>query len=124
MEEDMGLDYIRKILIPLAVNSWNKSCLKSKTAKNCVITRELISKDLRKVKHVKFSKDDKTTTDVIRYESDFLLLGNRLKEPFLFELHKHIQTGKLMISFMVPGGNYQNYFVSGERLDENSKNSN
>ena len=117
MEESMGLDYIRKFLIPAAVNSWNRACSKSKALKSCVIVRELISKNLKKVQHAHFSKDDRTTTDVIKYESIFLLPGDfKLKEPFSFELEKHIQSGRLMASFNIPGGRPSYYFV-GDFVD-------
>jgi hypothetical protein len=117
MEEGMGLNYIRKVLIPLAVGSWNRACSRSKTYKNCVITKELISQNLKKVGHDRHSKADGTTTDVIRYKSNFLLPGNlELKEPFEFEIYKAINNGKLTATFMIPGGDIRHYYV-GETLD-------
>lgn len=115
MEESLGLNYIRKVLVPAAIKSWNNYCFTSKEFKNCtVLSPQFISKTLKKMFHAQHSKTDKTTTDVIRYDSDLSLLGmggKKLPEPFSFELHKHIQSGKLMASFMIPRGHYRTYFV-------------
>jgi hypothetical protein len=121
IEEDRALVYIRRVLIPVATRSWNKSCLKSKTCKNCVITAEQISKNLKKVSHAKFVSNDRTTTDTIRYESDFLVGNNQeLNGPFRFETYKQVTDGKLLASWENPGSQMPIYYDVGQSVDENS----
>ena len=116
MEEQQGLDYITKVLIPLSANNWNKRCMK-KGYDEYVVTKEMISRNLIKIRHGKASPDDKTTSDTIRYKSDFLLPGNiKLKEPFIFEIYKQISDGKLMTTYTIPG-EHDIHFIVGDTTD-------
>jgi len=120
IEEDQAFQYIKRILIPLAVNSWNRLCKKSRICKNCIINSEQISKTLKKVERVHFVPNDKTTTDIIRYEADFLVGNNqKLNGPFKFEIYKQITDGKLLASWTIPGSQMPTHYEIGEPVNEN-----
>jgi hypothetical protein len=121
IEEDHAYLYIKKVLVPVASKVWNKSCQGSKLFINFTVTPEQICRNIKKVGHWKFSPNDKTTTDVIRYESDFPGdFNKKFSGPFRFEIYKSVSGGKLVASLKIPSGE-ENHYEVGEPVNENIK---
>jgi len=113
LDEVMGMNYIEKILIPIAVNSWNKACKRGTWAKDLVVTNEDVYSKFRKVGRVRHSKDDRTTTDVIKFESILPFPGYEESSVlgFTFELYKDVLQGILIATYSTPSKNGCSYTV-------------
>lgn len=121
IEEEQALNYIRKVLIPVMVVLWNKKVSVSKTATKYSITNEQLSRNLKKIVVSRHNKEDKTTTDVIKYVSDFTFPdGVKLKTPFVIEVYKNVVDGKLTFNYQLPGENiYHTHDIQFINLKEN-----
>ena len=104
---------LEKILIPIAVNSWNKACKRGTWAKDLVVTNEDVYSKFRKVGRVRHSKDDRTTTDVIKFESILPFPGYEESSVlgFTFELYKDVLQGILIATYSTPSKNGCSYTV-------------
>jgi len=104
IEEAEVLNWIRQVLIPIVVRSWDKKCLKHNWFEYSV-TSEDLRKNLKKVGHHHHDPKDKTTTDVIIYKSEAInpkVKIDELTTSFQFHFYKELGRHDLMIEVVFP----------------------
>ena len=118
LDEVMGKNYIEKILIPTVSKHWNEMIYGSKYSFLHITNEQILSK-FRKIGQARHSEKDKTTTDIIRFDSIVRIStphNKIISVVFMFELYKDIISGKLVADYTVPptipsGGETVRYIV-------------